>query len=244
MNQFTRGKFLALSYEQKHKKCALLLKDIFNSFNNEPLSSSAKDNYNQLVEWMGLNKLNIWTKESISDAYHEHLSHSKTFIKEHDYLITQFDKDSAEPLWPIAIYLDNLRSAHNIGSILRTVEAFSLGKIYFSEKTAFTDHPQVQKTSMRSYSYVEAKKISSFADLPKPLIALETAENSISLYDFLFPPSFTLIVGNEEYGCSKSVLSEINFLIKIPMRGRKNSLNVANAFSIAAYEISKQRRLR
>lgn len=242
MFPFTKCKFLAFSYEQQHKKCAIKLRQIYDFIGQNHLHTSLQDEYNQMVEWMQIDKIKTWSLESISNAYHDHLNASKTYVHEDNYLISHCDKEEAAPIWPIAIYLDNLRSAHNIGSILRTTEAFSLGKIYFSEKTPFIDHKQVQKTSMKSYQYIEAEKISTISHLPKPIIALETSENGISLYDFLFPSTFTLVIGNEEYGCSKNILSQINLLITIPMRGRKNSLNVANAFSIAAYEITKQRR--
>ena len=60
-------------------------------------------------------------------------------------------------------------------------------------------------------------------------------------FPFNYYSIFTLILGNEEYGISDKVLKEVDFLIKIPMMGRKNSLNIANAFAIAAYEIRRKK---
>jgi tRNA G18 (ribose-2'-O)-methylase SpoU len=157
--------------------------------------------------------------------------------------IKKKDRPSAgEEPWPLAVYLDHIRSAHNVGSILRTVEAFSLGKVYFSSDTPYIDHSQVQKASMGTFDQVPCFRDSSVADLPKPVIALETSEDAISLYEFLFPGKFSLVIGNEEYGCSDEVLRKADYLVEIPLRGRKNSLNVANAFAIAAAEIAKQNR--
>lgn len=70
---------------------------------------------------------------------------------------------------------------------------------------------------------------------------METAAEAIPITDFEFPETFTLVIGNEEYGCSDAILAQADYVIKIPLRGRKNSLNVANAFAIAAAEISRQR---
>ena len=52
----------------------------------------------------------------------------------------------------------------------------------------------------------------------------------------------TFPLGNEEYGCSKETLAMADYLLTIPLYGRKNSLNVSNAFAIAAQEICRQKR--
>ena len=153
------------------------------------------------------------------------------------------DREQALEAWPIAVYLDNIRSAHNVGSMIRTTEALSLGSMYFSERTPFTDHQQVKNTSMGAYQWVECHQGFSLSDLFQPIIVLETTDEALSLYDFIFPPTFTLVVGNEEYGCSESSLQCADYFLRIPMRGRKNSLNVANAFAMVAGEIYKQRLL-
>lgn len=181
--------------------------------------------------------------EALSNRYHYHLAEAKIKHKEHNLLplIEKGDREEGEAAWPIAIYLDHLRSAHNVGSIIRTCEAFSLGTLYFSPQTPFTDHPQVQKTAMGAAEWVEARFCSDLDALPRPLIALETSREAHELYNFPFPETFTLALGNEEYGLSEAVLKRADFLVQIPLRGRKNSLNVANAFAIAAAEIQRQR---
>ena len=93
---------------------------------------------------------------------------------------------------------------------------------------------------MGSYRYVKCTKVANISDLPKPLILLETCENAVPLKTFHFPKKFTLVVGNEEHGCSQELLKAADNIVKIPLRGRKNSLNVANAFAIAAAEIVEQ----
>jgi tRNA G18 (ribose-2'-O)-methylase SpoU len=236
---FTKRKFLTFSITQQHKKCSELLREIY-------LNSSQKllNHYNEIQQWMGGNLIDSFHSEVISNAYHKHLKLSKRRNTEHNLLpkVRQNDraKPSCKPL-PIATYLDSLRSAHNIGSILRTVEAFGLGEVYFSLQTPFCDHPQVIKTSMGTSQHVKCFKVENIADLPKPLIVMETCEQSIPLHEFQFPDKFTLAIGNEEYGCSKELLLEADTILEIPLRGRKNSLNVANAFAIAAAEIVNQK---
>jgi tRNA G18 (ribose-2'-O)-methylase SpoU len=143
---------------------------------------------------------------------------------------------------PISIYLDNLRSAFNVGSILRTTEAFRLGQVCFAKNTPFIDNLKVLKTAMGTFDKVHCVKEAQLNDLPRPLIALETDPNAPSIFDFTFPPSFTLMLGNEEYGLSEEALSQKSAIVRIPLYGFKNSLNVASAFAIAAGVISHQLR--
>ena len=74
-------------------------------------------------------------------------------------------------------------------------------------------------------------------DLPRPIIALDTGDAALSVLEFDFPETFTLILGNEEYGISNESLAEVDYILEIPLFGAKNSLNVACAFAIAASKI-------
>lgn len=221
-------KFLSLPLPRQHQKCALALK------------KNDLQSYAEWQSWMQLEPID-YTPESLSNRYHFHLAQAGKSLKEHNLLIEQGDRNFSEETWPIHIYLDHLRSAHNVGSIVRTTEALSLGTLYFSPQTPFINHPQVQKAAMGSAPWVKALPCIQIDALPKPLIALETTQNATSLYDFVFPETFTLALGNEEYGLSQEILNIADAFIRIPLRGRKNSLNVANAFAIAAAEIQRQR---
>lgn len=238
MQDFTKRKFLSLPLEQQHKKCAELLRRLFEA--KEP----SMNEYSELCSWMGLEKVLPQNSKEIADAYHEHLKAAKVQLKEHRLLpsIRKNDRTKADEVWPITIFLDHIRSAHNVGSIVRTTEAFSLGKLYFSKDTPFIDNKQVKDTAMGTEEWIVCKKEAALDDLPKPIIVMETSEDAIPIYDFIFPQSFTLVVGNEEYGCSEDSLLKADHLIEIPLRGHKNSLNVANAFAIAAAEIFRQKR--
>ncbi len=218
-----KQKFLSLSRASQHKKCADKLRELYESCL-------------MLEEWMGL------TPESLSHHYHAHMLLAGKSLKEHNLLSSckKTDRDRGSPPLPIAIYLDNIRSAHNVGSIIRTTECLSLGTIYFSAKTATKEHKQVRDAAMGTEKHVTCIYDTPVKDLPSPLIALELTEDAIPLKKFLFPPCFTLILGNEEFGCSEESLKLADHKVYIPMFGRKNSLNVANAFAITAYEIRRQ----
>jgi tRNA G18 (ribose-2'-O)-methylase SpoU len=244
MYDFTKKKFLALPIKRQHKKCAELLRLVYDQWMTQDWEANWQL-YQQLLQWMNIPPCETVTIKIIADQYHWHQQQAQMSKKEHHLLpqIRKGDRPQGEKAWPIAIYLDHLRSAHNVGSIIRTTEALSLGSLYFSPKTPFITHKQVQDTAMGTIQWVACYQGVALSTLPRPIIVLETSEEATPLYDFIFPSSFTLVVGNEEYGCSDETLKLADYLVEIPLRGHKNSLNVANAFAMAAGEIIRQKRL-
>ncbi len=230
----SKAKFFSLSEKAKHKYASEILRDAY-------LDSSKFSNYQKIETWLSLPPI-PYSKEALSDRYHEHLHIATISLKEDSFLpsVTHLDSLSSEPFLPIDIYLDNLRSAHNVGSIIRTTEAFRLGEIHFSEKTPFIGHPKIEKSAMGTSSLVTCYQKAPLTSLKEPLIAIETSNDAISLYNFTFPETFSLLIGNEEYGLSEKALSSAHHIIKIPLHGSKNSLNVASAFAILASEIRRQ----
>lgn len=244
MFDFTQKKFLSLPLERQHKKCAELLRRLYDQYGKE-VTAADWELYLELLGWMQQPLPATLSLKEIADLYHMHLQKAHVSKREHHLLprIRQGDRLQGEETWPIAIYLDHVRSAHNVGSMIRTAEALALGSLYFSPSTPFPSHKQVKDTAMGADQWISCIQGVELSTLPRPIIALETAEDAVSLYEFIFPFSFTLVVGNEEYGCSDKVLAQSDYCVEIPLRGRKNSLNVANAFAIAAGEISRQKYL-
>lgn len=245
MFDFTKRKFIALDREKQHKKCAELLRVVYLKEINQQSSLAEREIYQQLMEWMETPATPSPSIQTIADLYHHHLQEASLSKKEHHLLpqVRKGDRPKSEEPWPIAVYLDHLRSAHNVGSIIRTAEAFSFGSLYFSPQTPFITHKQVQDAAMGADQWVSCSEGIALSSLPRPIIALETSPQATSLYEMIFPSTFSLVVGNEEYGCSEEVLQSADFLVEIPLRGRKNSLNVANAFAVAAGEIARRKTL-
>ena len=230
----SKQKFLSFSSKKQHKFAAHILREF-----HETKKQEKWHDYLEIASWLALPPISPLFP-AIADRYHYHLKKSFVSIKEYDYLSHQFDRLSRTPYLPIAIYLENLRSAHNVGSIIRTVEAFRLGTLYLSSQTPSHEHPKVQKTSMGTLSLVPIQTCSSLGQLPQPLIALETIKKAPPYYDFDFPATFSLLIGNEEYGLSQKTLFLASYVIQIPLQGSKNSLNVASAFSIIAAHIRQR----
>jgi tRNA G18 (ribose-2'-O)-methylase SpoU len=226
---FTQPKFMSLTLTHRHKKAGELLKALF--YGDEKQSTC----YRNLELWLELPQVNLQSKEDVSTRFHLHAKEAGISLQEHSLLhVRHEDQVSNTPFLQVQIFLSSLRSAFNVGSILRTTEAFRLGTLHFSSNTPTPDNPKVQKTSMGTHDLVPYHTNADLLTLPRPWIALETASPSTPIHSFIFPETFTLILGNEEFGIPKQILEQCDHIIEIPLVGGKNSLNVASAFAIAA----------
>src|SRR3989338_907388 len=161
----------------------------------------------------------------------------------------------------------NIRSRENVGSMFRTSDAFGISKIYLTGFTPLPPHPKISKTALGAEEYVPWEQRTSAAALIKRLrrdgccvLALEQAKKSSTpsrLRRRVRNTPIALLVGNEVTGIPLPLLKLCDAVMEIPMRGAlvretrhpkhkkvigKESLNVAIAYGIAAYELSPHRR--
>ncbi|MCB1084703.1 MAG: TrmH family RNA methyltransferase [Chlamydiia bacterium] len=231
---FSERKFASLPYRKKHQLAGRHLQNLHEK------GLQIDDDYRKMETHLTLAPLSS-DFESLSDRFHLHMKEGAVSLMEHYYLVKQCDRLSTTPYLPITLYLEDLRSSFNVGSILRTVEAFRLGSVVFSEETPASDHPKVIKTSMGTAKSVPSR-VGELSSLPRPWIALETAPTAPSLFTFSFPPTFSLLLGNEARGLKRSTIQQADCLLQIPLCGSKNSLNVASALAIAGAFIKNQLR--
>lgn len=147
----------------------------------------------------------------------------------------------------LAVFLDNIRSTFNVGAMLRTADGAGLERLYLSGITPLPDHAKISKTALGaefavpwSYSNNGVHLAQELVDSGSRLIALETRQDAISIYDYALPgddrPN-VLVVGNEVTGIDPGILDLCAASVYIPMAGYKRSLNVAIAFGIAVYTL-------
>jgi len=148
---------------------------------------------------------------------------------------------------PLIIILNDIRSALNVGAILRTADAIGAEAVYSCGITATKDHPKIKKTALGAEETVPTFYKKSVKLLIKNLkkknyqiIGLEIDKNAINFWEVDYEYPVALIVGNEVEGITKEILNMCDLVIKIPMYGQKESLNVATATGVAGYEIIKQ----
>jgi tRNA G18 (ribose-2'-O)-methylase SpoU len=148
-----------------------------------------------------------------------------------------------------AVLLDNIRSAWNVGSILRSADGFAFSHAYLCGITPTPDNEAVAKTSLGAEDSVSWSYHKDAVKLVNGLIregwriwALEEDEGSQSIQTAVHEHArqpVVLILGNEVTGVDPDLLDLCDEIFYIPMRGEKKSFNVAMAFSIAAYQIRK-----
>ena len=146
---------------------------------------------------------------------------------------------------PFIIVLDNVRSLNNVGSIFRTAECVKAARIFLCGITPTPDNLRVTKTAMGTTEYVQwqyFERTENAISLAKsegfPILALETTTNAKALFAYQLTTPVALILGNEALGIEEKILSLADAVISIPVLGWKNSLNVSNAFTLAAYKLS------
>jgi tRNA G18 (ribose-2'-O)-methylase SpoU len=151
------------------------------------------------------------------------------------------------PRCPYHVILDNIRSAFNVGSIIRTADCTLAEKIVFCGITAHPPNKKLDKTALGALSYCPWTYVKTveeaIADLKSrniPVLALETTNSSRIIWSYAFPLPVGIVMGNEALGVSKQALHLVDDVIEIPMLGYKNSINVAVAFGIVGYEIQRQ----
>ncbi|HWP81254.1 MAG TPA: RNA methyltransferase [Bacteroidota bacterium] len=148
---------------------------------------------------------------------------------------------------PVIVLIDNVRSLYNVGSIFRTSDGAQIERLVLA---GFTPHPprkEIEKTALgatESVAWEYAKNsldaLLSIKSQGYRICSLELTDASMPYYRLQrsdFP--LCLIIGNEITGISKELLAHSDLSIEIPMYGMKQSLNVAVAYGIAVFELSR-----
>lgn len=158
----------------------------------------------------------------------------------------------------IVLVVHNVRSAHNVGSMLRTADGLGVFEVYL---TGYTPYPlskddtrlphmaaktgrQIHKTALGAeksmvwhYQSDVKKTLNELRSRGYNLVALEQTDKAIELRDLKPTAKIALIAGNEIGGLDKFVLDMCDADIHIPMLGKKESFNVAVAAAIALYHL-------
>jgi tRNA G18 (ribose-2'-O)-methylase SpoU len=155
--------------------------------------------------------------------------------------------ETSSNLSEISILLDNIRSAYNVGSILRTADGAGIKHAYLCGITPTPLQHRLAKTALTAELNIAwsnhlngillAKKLKQSGH---SLIAIETSRQAQNLFTLDKPleGSNVLIVGNEICGIDPDLLSLCDREFYLPMFGKKNSLNVAVTLGIAVYSLT------
>lgn len=158
----------------------------------------------------------------------------------------------------LVLIAHNLRSAHNVGSLLRTAEGLGVQQVYLTGYTPYPLAPgdnrlphlarktdrQIAKTALGAEKSIDWSHepdmqtlIARLKQQGYSIAALEQAARSVKLTDFEPPEKLALILGREVEGIEPELLADCDYVLEIPMLGRKESFNVVQAAAMALYEL-------
>ena len=161
----------------------------------------------------------------------------------------------------LIVIAHDIRSTHNVGALLRTADGLGVHHVYF---TGYTPYPkvkndtrlphvsvkqteQIHKTALGAENSVPLSRhrnitglITELKDDGYELVALEQHSKSTKLHNYQPPKKLALLLGREVEGIKPELLELCDEIIEIPMKGRKESLNVTQAAAIAIYTIRQQ----
>lgn len=149
---------------------------------------------------------------------------------------------------PLIMVLDNIRSLHNVGSVLRTADAFRLEAVYMCGITATPPSPEIHKTALGAedsvaWRYYEdtLQAINELKAEGYTVLAVEQVEGSLKLGQFSFAPGerYALVMGNEVKGVQQKVVDACDQALEIPQYGTKHSMNVSVTAGIVMWEVER-----
>jgi 23S rRNA (guanosine2251-2'-O)-methyltransferase len=173
-------------------------------------------------------------------------------------LIARFPPYTYTKMKEIVLLIHDIRSCHNVGSLLRTAEGLGVSKVYF---TGYTPYPtqtnderlphihqkltkQISKTALGAETSQPWERKESITDLITALqqdgfhmAALEQTKNSIALPNYHSNDKVALLLGREVEGIDSALLGQMDDTIEIPMYGDKESFNVVQAAAMALYQL-------
>jgi len=150
------------------------------------------------------------------------------------------------------VVLDNIRSAHNVGSMFRTADAFGITEIYLCGTSPTPidkfNRPRkdiakvslgAEKTVPWRYFSSSLRAVNSLKKKGIKILSIEQNENSADIHDIKLyqNTNIALVFGNEVGGVSLKILRVSDKIFEIPMCGKKESLNVSVAFGIVVSQI-------
>lgn len=149
----------------------------------------------------------------------------------------------------VIVVLDNVRSALNVGAIFRSCNGAGVKKLYLTGITPAPPHIKILKTALGTEQEVEheykkngVELISQLKNDGFQIISLEENSKAVDFYESDIKEKVALVFGHEITGVSNEIMNLSDLILKLPMKGKKNSLNVSNTVAIVLYDIMFSRK--
>ncbi len=151
--------------------------------------------------------------------------------------------------YPLLLVLDSVQDTHNLGAVLRTAECSGVHGVIITKHNSAPVNETVVKTSAGAAELLKICQVNNLVQSIKQLkengfwIVGSSLENSRGYTEVDYKIPLVLVVGNEEKGIRRLTAESCDMLIKIPMKGKIQSLNVSVAAGILLFEILRQRNI-
>ena len=161
------------------------------------------------------------------------------------------------------LILDNIRSLHNVGSLLRTADGCGVAAVFFCGITPYpllkddTRLPHISEKAtrhihktalgaeesllMQHFTQTEDAIRHAQKEFSATVYGLEQTENSLHPKQVDLPETWAIVVGNEVEGINERVIKACDTMIELPMHGTKESFNVHVAASMVLYDFCLSR---
>ena len=146
----------------------------------------------------------------------------------------------------VVLVLDNIRSAHNVGSAFRTGDAFKVDKVWLCGICATPPSAEIHKVALGAEQSVPWEHVDDTLALVQRLraegwtvVCAEQTEHAVQLQDFRREPGrrYAVVFGNEVDGVRQDVVDAADLSVEIPQSGTKHSLNVSVSVGIVLWQI-------
>lgn len=182
-----------------------------------------------------------------TDVKRENSQGVVVYISDYDYYVDfgAFLEKVAPQEKSLILVLDEVQDPRNFGAIIRSAEVFGVDGIIIPERNAVRINETVVKTSTGAIEHVDIVKVTNISEALKRLKTLDywvygaEGEGSKDYSEEKYPNKTVLVLGSEGNGMRKKVKESCDVLIKIPMYGKINSLNVSVAGGIILAEMVK-----
>lgn len=174
-------------------------------------------------------------------------SHQGIILYVEDFKYADIDEFTNEES-SIIVMLDHLEDPHNLGAIIRTCEAAGVDGIVIPKDRSVDINSTVMKTSAGALENVKVAKVVNLVQTIKKLkdkgywVVGTDMENSVDYREIDYSGKICIIIGSEGFGMTKSVKEECDFIARIPMYGKINSLNASVAAGVMIYEVIRSKK--
>ena len=148
---------------------------------------------------------------------------------------------------PFLILLDNIEDPHNLGAIIRTANLAGAHGVIIPKRRAVSVNSTVNKASAGAVEHMKIARVTNISDAIEELkkAGLWVCGTAVDTNKYYYNQDLTgplaIVIGNEGKGIGEKVKKNCDFLVKIPMKGKVQSLNASVSTGIVVYEAVKQR---